>query len=106
MLLALDDLKSKAGSAEIAVTNIEDKGADLQLSVTIRAPLKDYTSLVNFVGYLQSLKFPFFGITGIKIQRSEDPTVSALLLLKSKGALKFPKASSRRKRDRNKKGTG
>jgi hypothetical protein len=96
MLLTLDDLKSKAGAAEITITNMEDKGADLQLSVTIRAPLKDYTSLVNFVGYLQSLKFPFFGITGIKIQRSEDPTVSATSF-EIKGALKFPKSSSRAK---------
>jgi hypothetical protein len=96
MLLILDDLKSKAESSEITITNIEDKGADLQLSVTIRAPLRDYSSLVNFVGYLQSLKFPFFGITGIKIQRSEDPTVSATSF-EIKGALKFPKSSSRAK---------
>ena len=93
MLMALDDLKSKAGSSEITVANIEDKGADLQLSVVIRAPLKDYTSFVNFVGYLQSLKFPFFSITDIKIQRSDDQTASATSF-ELKGALKFPKTTS------------
>jgi len=93
MLMALDDLKSKAGSSEITVANIEDKGADLQLSVVIRAPLKDYTSFVNFVGYLQSLKFPFFSITDIKIQRGDDQTASATSF-ELKGALKFPKTTS------------
>jgi hypothetical protein len=93
MLIALDDLKTKAGTAEITVANIEDKGADIQLPVTIRSPLKDYTSLVHFVGYLQSLKFPFFGITGIKIQKSED-TTSTMTTFEIKGALKYPKTSS------------
>ena len=93
MLMALDDLKSKAGSSEITVANIEDKGADLQLSVVIRAPLKDYTSFVNFVGYLQSLKFPFFSITDIKIQRSDDQTASATTF-ELKGTLKFPKTTT------------
>ena len=90
MLVALDDLKLKAGSAEIVVTNIEDKGAELQLSVVIRGPLKDYTSMVNFIGYLQSLKFPFYAISGAKIQRSEEPTSSSLLF-EIKGMLKYPK---------------
>jgi len=90
MLVALDDLKLKAGSAEIVVTNIEDKGAELQLSVVIRGPLKDYTSMVNFIGYLQSLKFPFYAISGAKIQRSEEPTSSSLLF-EIKGVLKYPK---------------
>ncbi len=65
------------------VANIEDKGADLQLPLTVRFPtsiLKDYSSFVNFVGYLQLLKFPFFGITGIKIQRSDDPAASVTSL--------------------------
>ncbi len=90
MLMALDDLKLKAGSAEIVVTNIEDKGAELQLSVVIRGPLKDYTSMVNFIGYLQSLKFPFYAISGAKIQRSEEPTSSSILF-EIKGMLKYPK---------------
>jgi hypothetical protein len=91
MFMALDDLKLKAGSAEIVVTNIiEDKGAELQLSVVIRGPLKDYTSMVNFIGYLQSLKFPFYAISGAKIQRSEESTSSSLLY-EIKGMLKYPK---------------
>jgi len=92
MLMALDDLKSKAGPSELVVANIEDKGVDLQLAVTIRAPMKDYTSFVNFVGYLQSLKFPFFGITGMKIQRSDDPNalVTSFEII---GILKFPKTT-------------
>ena len=92
MLMALDDLKSRAGSSEIVVSNIEDKGIDLQLAVTIRAPMKDYTSLVNFVGYLQSLKFPFFGIAGMKIQRNDDPN-ARVTSFEIKGALKFPKTT-------------
>jgi hypothetical protein len=92
MLMTLDDIKAKAGAAEIAVTNIEDKGIDIQLPVTIRSPLKDYTSFVNYIGYLQSLKFPFFGLTGVKIQKSEDTTSSAASF-EIKGFLKYPKAT-------------
>ena len=90
MFMALDDLKLKAGSAEIVVTNIEDKGAELQLPVVIRGPLKDYTSMVNLIGYLQSLKFPFYTIAGAKIQRSEEVTSSSILF-EIKGMLKYPK---------------
>lgn len=93
MLLALDDLKTKAGAAELIIANIEDKGADLQLPVAIRAQLKDYTSLVNYISYLQSLKFPFFSVSSLKLQRNDDPTMSSPSY-EIKGILKFPKSSS------------
>jgi hypothetical protein len=93
MLVALDDLKLKAGSAEIAVTNIEDKGTELQLSVVIRGPLKDFTWMVNFIGYLQSMKFPFFGISDAKMQRAEDPATNTISF-EIKGVMKHPKSPS------------
>mgnify|MGYP005843151877 CR=1 FL=1 len=89
MLLFLDDLKARAASTEIAITSIEKKDGDFQLPAIIRGPVKDYTALVNLVGHLQSQKFPFFGITGVKIQKSEDPTVTAPSF-EIKGAVKFP----------------
>ena len=90
MLLALDEVKRRVGSGELTIANIEDKGPDLQLPVTIKAPLRDYADLANFVGYLQSLKFPFFVIANLRIWRSED-SPGAETSWEIKGVLKLPK---------------
>lgn len=97
LLCALDDLKSKAGGAEITIANIEDKEDDVQLPLSIKGPLKDYTRLVNYTGYLQSLKFPFFAVTNVNIWRDGDD-VAGNALFEIKGILKFPKSSSQMKR--------
>lgn len=97
ILYALDDLKSKAGAAEIAIANIEDKGNDVQLPLSIKGPLRDYTRLVNYIGYLQSLKFPFFAITNVNIRRDGDDATGGVFF-EIKGILKFPKSTSQSER--------
>jgi hypothetical protein len=77
----------------VTVTNIEDKGNEIQLPVNIKGPLRDYTTMVNQVGYLQSLKFPFFAINGIKISKS-DVQAKSLTTFEIAGVLKFPKTDS------------
>jgi len=90
ILITLDDLKSRMDKAYVTVTNIEDKGNEIQLPVNIKGPLRDYTTMVNQVGYLQSLKFPFFAINGIKISKS-DVQAKSLTTFEIAGVLKFPK---------------
>jgi hypothetical protein len=94
ILITLDDLKSRMDKkAYVTVTNIEDKGNEIQLPVNIKGPLRDYTTMVNQVGYLQSLKFPFFAINGIKISKS-DVQAKSLTTFEIVGVLKFPKTGS------------
>ncbi len=91
ILILLDDLKSRMGDANITITKIEDRKDEVQLPVTIKSPLKDYTAFVNQVGYLQSLRFPFFAISSVKISKTIDKgTVQATFEIT--GALKYPKA--------------
>lgn len=93
ILITLDDLKYRMDKAYVTVTNIEDKGNEIQLPVNIKGPLRDYTTMVNQVGYLQSLKFPFFAINGIKISKS-DVQAKSLTTFEIAGVLKFPKTDS------------
>lgn len=87
----LDEIKNRMRGAEITVTNIDHKGAEVILPVTIKAAIsgktitRDYTQFVNNVGYLQSLSFPFFFIDGINMSQSQDKTS---VLCEIKGSLK------------------
>jgi hypothetical protein len=88
IFIGLDELKSKIKEAEIAVTNMEYKGEEVNLPVTIKAALKDYVSFVNNIGYLQSMRFPFFSISHISISKSQDKTQ---VLYEIKGNLRMLK---------------
>lgn len=87
IFISLDELKSRIKNADISVTNMEYKGDEVSLPVTIKATVvgKDYASFVNNLGYLQSLSFPFFSISNISISQSEDKTA---VLYEIKGTLK------------------
>jgi hypothetical protein len=90
ILMSLDDLKIRMDDADITITKIEDKGSEVQLPVTIKSPLRDYTAMVNQVGYLQSLRFPFFAISGVKISKSGEKA-NVQTAFEITGALKYPK---------------
>lgn len=87
IFISLDELKSRMKNAEISVTNMEYKGDEVSLPVTIKAAVvgKDYASFMNNTGYLQSLSFPFFSISNISILQSQDRTA---VLYEIKGTLK------------------
>jgi hypothetical protein len=93
ILMSLDDLKTRMDDANITITKIEDKGSEVQLPVTIKSPLRDYTAMVNQVGYLQSLRFPFFVISGVKISKSGEKA-NVQTAFEITGALKYPKTGS------------
>jgi len=92
IFMGLDDIKSMFSDAEVTITNIEDRGNDVQLPVVIKSTLKDYSLFVNQVGYLQSLKFPFFSISAIKISKGDEKS-SAYSTYEITGILKFPRAT-------------
>ena len=90
---AVDDLKSRFASSDVAITNIEDKGNLLVLPVNITGNVKNYTDFINEVGYLSGLKFPFFSINSVSLFKKEekDRTVVSYTI---SGMFRMPKNSS------------
>jgi ACT domain-containing protein len=87
VLTALDAIKSKMKDAEVAGTAIEYKGNEARIPVTIKAMSRDYKTIVNNVGYLQSWRFPFFAVESVSIEKSKDKD-RAGLSYEIKGALR------------------
>ncbi|MCL4455998.1 MAG: hypothetical protein M1147_02640 [Nitrospirae bacterium] len=91
MYIRIDELKSRFRDAEVSITNIEYKGNEISMPVGIKAnKMKDYTAFVNNIGYLQSLKFPFFFISSVAVFQSQDKTSVSYEI---KGTLKTLKDS-------------
>ncbi|HAK88649.1 MAG TPA: hypothetical protein DHV16_07565 [Nitrospiraceae bacterium] len=89
--IRIDELKSRFRDAEVSITNIEYKGNEIGMPVGIKAnKMKDYTAFVNNIGWLQSLKFPFFSISSIAVFQSQDKTAVSYEI---KGALRTLKDS-------------
>ncbi len=80
LMLRLDDIKARFGSAEISVTMIEQKGDELQIPVTITDTLHDYSRFVNNLTFLGSLRLPAFTTISVAVERADA---------KSKGAPKI-----------------
>lgn len=99
IFIGLDELKFRMKNAEIVVTNIEYKGDEVSLPVTIKSSIsgkaaeKGYASFMNDIGYLQSMRFPFFYIGSISMVQSQD---RASVSYEIKGALKTLKTSEGR----------
>lgn len=99
IFIGLDELKFRMKDAEIVVTNMEYKGEEVSLPVTIKSSIsgkaagKDYASFMNDIGYLQSMGFPFFYISSISMSQSQD---KASVSYEIKGALKTLKTAEGR----------
>ena len=94
ILTALDGLKLTLDDAAITVaTKIEDKGNEFLLPVTIKAPIRDYSAFTNRIGYLQSLRFPFFAINDVKISPQIEGNITQTIF-QINGALKYPKTGA------------
>lgn len=96
ILLALDEIKTTIKSADITVTNFDDKTGGIILPVNISTTVTDYTQLVNNIGYLQSLNFPYFAIKNILIEKMLEKSV---IICKIDGSLRMP---AERLKDRKK----
>lgn len=72
LLSAIDSIKANIRGSDITITNIENKGGELTLPVSIRTAFDSYGMLVDRVGYLQGLDYPHFRVEKIHIERSEE----------------------------------
>jgi hypothetical protein len=86
VLLALDILKSRFKSYTVTIDALEKKETGVTLPVTIRGVLADYTKFMDDLGYLKALKFPFFVISTVSIDKLERAQ-KELVVFEIKGIL-------------------
>lgn len=89
ILLALDDIKTTIRGADIAITNFDDKAGEMILPVNISISVNNYVQLVNNIGYLQSLSFPYFDIENMVIENAAGKPLGGTIC-KIEGSLRMP----------------
>ena len=88
ILLALDDIKMNIKGANITITDFAPKEGEITLPLNISIPVDDYAVLVNNIGYLQSLNFPYLAINNIVIAKAGGPS-GAIIICKIDGSLRM-----------------
>jgi hypothetical protein len=69
ILSAIDDLPSHMKGAEVAVSNIDKKETEIVVPVTMNGKIIDFSSFINFIGYLKSSEAPLFSVETISLQK-------------------------------------
>jgi len=74
MFMALDEMRSVLKGADIMVSDFVENPElkEIRIPINIFVPLKTYRAMLENTGYLQSLKFPFLTINGIRIEKTES----------------------------------
>lgn len=88
ILMAIDDMKIKMPWAEMNIADIKETNDEIYLPLDIRIPVYDYTTLLNYIGYLASLKFPYYTIENFTIIKSQQPPEDVICNIK--GMLRIP----------------
>jgi hypothetical protein len=108
LLMGLDVLKTTMKNDTVMVTEFLYTDAEISLPVSIRGVMSSYSSLVNDIGKLQSLKFPFFFIKSITIKKGETIQVvketnetgeRKATVYEINGELRLPKSNETAKED-------
>lgn len=95
IFMALDDIKMTLPWSEVGTANtIEEKDSELSLSVNIKVPVYNYTTLLNYIGYLESLKFPYYTIENVTITKLQQPPENVTCNIK--GILRMPITSGKK----------
>ncbi len=88
IFMAIDDMKIKMPWAEVKIADIKETNDEIYLPLDIRIPVYDYTTLLNYIGYLASLKFPYYTIKNFTIIKSQQPPEDVICDIK--GMLRMP----------------
>jgi len=72
ILTTLDSIKSNKKDITVTITNFERKGDEITLPVNLSGTIRDYTTFINLIGYLQSHNLPLFAINDIMISNQSD----------------------------------
>ncbi len=88
ILMAIDDIKTKMPWADVKIADINETNDEISLPLDITIPVYDYPTLLNNIGYLASLKFPYYTIEKFSIIKSLQPPESVTCNIK--GILRIP----------------
>ena len=74
LFISLDEMRKGLKGADIMISDFVENPAlkEIQIPINIFLPLKSYRAMLENVGYLQSLKFPFLTISGLRIEKTES----------------------------------
>lgn len=72
ILITLDSIKSNKKDVTVTITNFERKGDEITLPVNLSGIMRDYTTFINLIGFLQSHNLPLFAINDIMISNQSD----------------------------------
>jgi hypothetical protein len=88
----LDKARAIMGKVRTEVGKIEMRGAEAAIPVTITGPMDDYRTVVDGIGRLQAMSFPFFNVTGfsLKTDKGEGGQGGAGVAFEVRGALCTP----------------
>lgn len=84
---ALDEIKTKMKGASITVARFEKTGSEEVLPVEILVPVKDYNTIVQYTGYINSLMVPRFKVDRLSISRD---AAGPVVTLNIRGSLRSP----------------
>ncbi|MBI5050801.1 MAG: hypothetical protein HZC11_08030 [Nitrospirae bacterium] len=82
----LDSLKINMKDASITITRFEETGEEKRLPVEIVIPVKNYKTIVDYIGYLESLRMPHYKINRFYVSRVSAGNV----VLNIQGVLRLP----------------
>lgn len=91
IFIALDAMTSRLRNSEISIKNIHEEGDVISLPVVINGILITYPDFVNTLGYMMSLKFPFYEIGVIDLTRKEIKD-GHKITYQIEGKLRMPKS--------------
>ncbi|MBI4687194.1 MAG: hypothetical protein HY756_05375 [Nitrospirae bacterium] len=83
---ALDGIKTNINGAAMTVDKFKDDSGEKALPVSIDVPVGSYRMIIDYIGYLESLKMPGFSISHLSVLKKETGEV----LLTIKGDLISP----------------
>ncbi len=87
--MALDDIKANLLPwTQLRVGNIEEEDSEVYVSVEMTIPVYDYTTLLNYIGYLESLKFPYYTIKNVTMTKLQDQPEEVICDIR--GILRMP----------------
>ena len=96
LMMSLDTLKATMPNTVLAVSGFAATEGEVNLPVTMKGFVDDFTTFVNNIGKLQAMKFPFFSINGLVMRKtavmtSDKKSEQQRVAYEIAGELRLPK---------------
>jgi hypothetical protein len=72
ILHALDEMKTHLNTASITVSRFEEASGEKQLPVEIKIPVNSYRMIVDYVGYIESFRFPKYSVKNLSVTKEQS----------------------------------